>query len=100
MPRLVKVNDHGRRIGEDHPRAVLTDHEVDLLMELLDEREALIERMAAEGFCRHDIGAALTAGCLSYRCLALKFEVCKRYIGKLAHGERRAQTAARTKRCG
>lgn len=99
MPKLVKVNDHGRRIGEDHPRAILTDHEVELLLELLDEREALVAGMEAQGFARHDIGAALTAGCLSYRCLAEKFEVNKSCIAKIAHGERRVQTATRVKAC-
>lgn len=32
--RLVAVNSDGRRIGEDHPRAVLSDHEVELLWSL------------------------------------------------------------------
>jgi hypothetical protein len=32
----VKVNEHGRRIGEHHPSARLTDHEVELIRELLE----------------------------------------------------------------
>ena len=44
MPNpAVKINEKGRRIGEDHPRAVLSDHEIDLLAGLLDEREAPVD---------------------------------------------------------
>lgn len=32
--RLVAVNSDGRRIGEDHPRAVLSDHDIELLWSL------------------------------------------------------------------
>jgi hypothetical protein len=31
--RYVGVNDQGRRVGEDHPNAKLTDHEVVLVLE-------------------------------------------------------------------
>lgn len=37
MTLLVKVNENGRRIGEDHQRAKLTDREVDLIREMRDE---------------------------------------------------------------
>lgn len=36
MNRLVKVNENGRRIGEDHQRAKLTDREVDQIRDLRD----------------------------------------------------------------
>lgn len=49
--RLVKRSASGRRIGESHPRAVLLDHEVEMMRELHE----------AEGF--------------GYRRLAKKFEV-------------------------
>lgn len=35
--KLVGVNELGQRVGEDHPRARLTNHEVDLIRELGDE---------------------------------------------------------------
>lgn len=35
--RFVRVNEHGRRIGEDHHRAKLSDADVDLILELRDE---------------------------------------------------------------
>lgn len=93
MPELAKKNEHGRRIGQYHPRAVLLDHEVDLLLKLLEEREGVIGRMLFDGAAQAEIDTALREAGLSYRCLALKFEVGKRYIGKIASGERRCQTA-------
>lgn len=65
----VAVNDRGLVIGESHPRAVLTDHEVELLLELRDQ-----------GFT------------LSW--LAAKFEVSKSCAAKICRGEHRAQIAA------
>ena len=67
--RAFAVNDRGLRIGEDHPRAVLTDDEVDLLLEL-----------RAEGY--------------SYAWLASKLSVSKSCVAKICRGEHRAQVAA------
>jgi len=67
MPKLVAVNEKGRRIGEDHPRAVLTNHEVDMIFEL------------------REIG-------WGYKRLAAKFEVSKRTIRDILKGRRRAQS--------
>jgi len=66
--KLFGVNDRGQRVGEDHPGAVLTNHEVDLLLEL-----------RGEGF--------------SYRWLSLKFEVSKSCVAKICRGEHRSQSA-------
>lgn len=63
------VNERGMRIGESHPGAVLTDHEVDLLLELRDE-----------GY--------------SYSWLAEKFEVSKGTVAKICTGQRRCQHPA------
>lgn len=68
--RLVPVNDAGRRIGEDHPRAVLSDREVDLVHEL------------------HEDGMGISE-------LARKMEVSKGCIWKILHGYRRGQVPAR-----
>lgn len=65
--RLDTVNERGRPIGEGHHYAVLTDHEIDLMLELREE-----------GF--------------SYSWLAEKFEVHKGTVAKICRGERRAQT--------
>lgn len=66
----VALSATGRRIGQTHPRAVLTDHEVDLVMELLE------------------------AG-LSYRQVAEKMGLSKSGIAHIATGRRRCQTPAR-----
>ena len=66
--KLFGVNDRGQRVGEDHPGAVLTNHEVDLLLEL-----------RGEGY--------------SYGWLSVKFEVSKSCVAKICRGEHRAQSA-------
>lgn len=67
--RLVPVNDARRRIGEQHPRAVLTDHEVELVHAL------------------HEGGMALSE-------VARKMEVSKGCVWKIVHGYRRGQVPA------
>lgn len=71
--RLIAVNDKGLAIGESHPRAVLTDHDIGLLLELREE-----------GF--------------SMQWLAEKFEVSKSCVAKIVWGQRRAQLPAGYKR--
>lgn len=68
-PRLVAVSESGRRIGEHHPNAVLTDHEVSLLLALREEGLSLGE-------------------------IARKMEVTKGCVWKIVHGHRRASLAA------
>lgn len=70
MKRHVALNENGHRIGEGHPRAVLTDAEVDLVFGLIEDG-------------------------LSYSLIAEKFEVSKSCIGHLASGRRRSQTPAK-----
>ena len=41
--RAVSVNDQGMVIGQDHHRAKLTDHEVDLIIELRADGMSLVE---------------------------------------------------------
>ena len=69
----VAVNEKGQRIGETHPRAVLTDHEVDLMLEL-----------RGEGY--------------SYAWLAVKFEISKAHAWRVCVGVKRGQIADRFKR--
>lgn len=68
--RLVAVNDRGHVVGQDHPRAVLTDHEVNLMLQLRDEGYSL-------GW------------------LARKFEVSKGCAQHICSGRFRAQLVAR-----
>lgn len=67
--RMVPVNDRRRRIGQEHWRAVLTDHEVELVRRLRDEGLTLTE-------------------------IAKKFEVSKACIWKIVSGYRRGQVPA------
>ena len=62
------VDDHGNRVGEDHPRAKLTDHEVELIRQLHEE------------------------GGLSLREIAEKFEVTKGTVHDIVNYRRRATT--------
>ncbi len=71
--RMIAVNDRGQVIGEGHPRAVLTDRDVELLLEL-----------RGDGF--------------SYSWLAEKFEVSKSCVAKICRGEHRAQFPAAWRR--
>lgn len=68
-PRIALVNDRGRPIGEDHHRAKLTNHDVDLVLSLL-----------AEG--------------LSYSVIAEKFEISKSMVRHIAKGTKRWQVPA------
>lgn len=69
----VAVNDRGSLIGESHPRAVLTDHEVDLVLALSEEG-------------------------LSYRAIAEKMDVSKGCVAKICSGQRRCQVGMRRRR--
>jgi hypothetical protein len=74
--RTIAVNEKGLRIGEDHPNAKLTDHEVELVREMHEEYK------------------------ISYTKLADKFEVSKGAIAKICRYERRGQLAANFKKVG
>lgn len=71
--KLVAVNDRGRRIGQDHPRAKLTDHEVDLIRQLAEE------------------------GMSSY-AIAEKFEINPRTARRIISCDKRAHTPEKFKR--
>ena len=70
MKRVAAFNDRGRPIGERHHFARLLDHEVLLVLDLVE------------------------AG-LSYSRIAEKFGVSKSCIAHIAAGRRRCQTPAR-----
>jgi hypothetical protein len=38
MPKtiLVGVNERGRRVGQDHPQARFSDHEIELIRDLIE----------------------------------------------------------------
>lgn len=68
--RTLAVNDKGYRLGEDHHRAKLTNHEVDLVLELLD-------------------------GGMSERLVAEKMEISRRTVRDYKAAKTRAQTPHR-----
>lgn len=69
--RVVKVNDHGLRIGEDHPRAKLTDHDVDRLLEFREADPVY----------------------WSYARLGRTFDISKSQARYICNGTQRSQTA-------
>ena len=71
--RLVALNELNRRIGQDHPRARLTDHDCELIRQLRDQ-----------GF--------------TYLDIAQRFEVSKATVAKICTFERRGQFAVRFKK--
>lgn len=73
MQKLISLNQAGRRIGQEHPRAKLTDDEVAVLLDLRDE-----------GY--------------SYAWLAEKFDVSKSCARWICTGRNRNQSAVRTVR--
>jgi predicted DNA-binding protein (UPF0251 family) len=68
MKRVVAVNDRGLRVGEDHPQAKLTDHEIEI-----------IRRLHLDGW--------------GYGAIAVKFEVSKSQVRNIVKGRKRGQTA-------
>lgn len=72
MKKLVALNERGRPIGQEHPRAKLLDSEVDQVLDLVES-----------GF--------------SYAQVAEKMGLSKSGVQKIANGSRRCQTPARFK---
>ena len=68
--RVVGLNDRNCVVGQDHPRAVLTNHDVDLMLELREQGYSL-------------------------SWLAKKFEVSKACAQHVCSGYRRAQVVVR-----
>lgn len=73
VAEFVLVNDAGLRVGESHPRAVLTDHEVQLMLALREE----------------------DAKQWTYKALAETFEVSVHCVASILTGRRRGQPAYR-----
>jgi DNA invertase Pin-like site-specific DNA recombinase len=67
---MLAINEKGYRIGEDHHRAKLTNHDIELIHALLDDG-------------------------MSQQLVATKFDVSRRTVRDIAAGRIRCQTAAR-----
>lgn len=74
-PRYVPVDERGRRIGEGHPRAHLTDGEVELIRQLAEGDEDNPR--------------------MSYGEIARKFEISKGTVWDIVNYRRRASTIDR-----
>lgn len=97
-PRWVALNEAGRRIGEGHGRAVLTDHEVELMLSLLAERDALLKACHAAGMVRGAIEKELNRARLSYRMIAKAMEVSPATVWNVGACAIRAQTPVKWKK--
>ncbi len=72
-PALIQIGEYGKRVGESHGRAKLTDHEIDLVRQLKEQGMPATE-------------------------IAEKMEISKRYVYKLANYERRASVLTEFRR--
>ncbi len=70
---IVQIGEYGKRVGESHGRARLTDHEIDLIRQLKEQG-------------------------MSAATIAEKMEISKRYVYKLVNFERRASVVAEYRR--
>ncbi len=71
--QYVHIGEYGKRVGETHGRAKLSDHEIDLVRQLKEEGMPAPE-------------------------IAEKMEISKRYVYKLVNFERRASVVAEFRR--
>jgi len=72
-PQMIQIGEYGKRVGESHGRAKLSDHEIDLVRQLKEEGMPATE-------------------------IAEKFEVGRRYVYKVVNFERRASIVAQYRR--
>lgn len=93
--KLRALNELNCAIGEGHGRAKLTDHEIELMVDLLEARRVLLAEYSKVGLSRGEIRAALHKAQLSYRGIAAKFEVSHCLVLQVDHGRRRSQYAVR-----
>jgi hypothetical protein len=96
--KLVAINENGKRMGEGHGRAKLTDHDVELVQDLLACRDMLVDEYAKQGLSRGHIHRVLNERQLSYAWIADKFEVSKSLIKAIYDGKVRTRVAVEWKR--
>lgn len=89
--RMLALNDRGYVIGEQHHRAKLSDHDIELILSLIEARDALVREYTAVGLGRRQIQDVLTRAQLSERWIAEKFEVSRRTVRDIRGGRIRGQ---------
>lgn len=77
------------RLGENHWRATITDHEISLIRQLLAERSKVIDACNRAGIPAAVLNVVLRKKGLSFRCIAIRFEVGKSTIRDIAIERRR-----------
>lgn len=98
MIRRVGLNERGIRVGETHHRAKFSDHDIELIVALLDARNDAIETGKAAGMSTSMLQAHLVALQLSYRWIAIKMECSKSQVKAVADGRVRGQAAVKWKK--
>jgi hypothetical protein len=96
--KLVAINENGMRMGEGHGRAKLSDEDVELIQSLLECRDMLIDEYTKVGLTWGFIRNVLAEKQLSYRGIAVKFEISKSHVRHIANGTVRARAAVGWKR--
>lgn len=97
MKRTVGINAIGRRVGEDHHNAKLTNHEVDQIHKMLDERDRFVKQLEVAGYGRDQIRHAPKFVGLDIRSIAAKFDVASSTVQDIRTGRRRAQPPVKSK---
>lgn len=77
---MVAIGESGRRIGQDHPAAAISDHDVELMRAMHEEFPV--------GHPEH----------MGYRKLMVKFGLSKTQVRRICSYQHRAQFAVRFKR--
>ena len=91
MKRVLSLNSAGLRVGESHQRAKLTDAEVDVIRDLLDERDRFVERLKAAGYGREVARRAVVWLSLDVRSIARMFDVTPSTVQSIYTCKTRAQ---------
>lgn len=93
--RLLAVNDGGHVIGEQHPRAKLTDRQVDQILDALEKRDRLVLEMRAAGATVGAIHRAIRLAQLGFVPLARLHGVSRRTVRDIYEGRIRCQVPTR-----
>lgn len=94
MKRTVSINSIGRRVGESHHNAKLTEGDVENIRRMLEERERFVTDMKSAGYGVRQISKAAAWQGLGFREIATKFEISVSTLHNIHTGKRRAQTIA------
>lgn len=95
MVKLVAIGENGYRVGESHASAKISDHDVELIQNLLDARNDAIETAVAAGMSQSNLQAHLYTIQLSLGWIAKKMECSKSMVKAINDGKLRNQRPVR-----